>query len=161
VRRDRLKTHMSEAHGGVRQPNVTDSRSGREQRRSALQQEDVVGGRSLKEGQLVRCKTCGVFVESVLLDSHECKERSHSADQPETGSRLILFSERYKKLRGGGRCSECGFRDDVVWCYRESNQGTVQLCRECRPKVLDRSFGEVDAMNRAWISAFETNRRRH
>lgn len=161
VRRDRLRKHQSRVHQEARRASVTESRSDRTERRDAIRSADLVDRRTAKGEQLVQCRTCGVFVESAILDSHQCKHRSRTKKRSEKGAQIILYSDRYRKIRSGGRCSECGFMGDVVWRYRDSNQGTVQLCRECQPKVLDRSFGRLDAIERSWISSFETSRRKH
>jgi hypothetical protein len=126
----------------------------------------------------VKCPVCGTRVVADLMDEHlrlrHAGYRQRAVPIEEVASiiesiskeradspPLILVSQRGTKVTRTARCSECGYSASTLWRYSESNRGVVYLCSSCRPIVFDRSFGEVDAIDRAWISAFETNPRKH
>lgn len=146
--------------------------------------------RKKKESKYVTCSQCSKRVprKNMIqhLESHSrkaearrkkrleraSKKRKAALSHPESAeknieppktNRLILISKRGKPLDGGGKCAECGSIAKRLWRYTKSNQGTVHICPKCKPKVFDRSFGTVDAMNVAStvVSSFETNRHRH
>lgn len=76
--------------------------------------------------------------------------------------KLILISRRGKRVDERIECSNCGKLENSVWLYLQSNQGKVSICNECKPSVLDTSFGRKDAMDYAILGgAFESDRRRH
>lgn len=62
-------------------------------------------------------------------------------------AKVELRSKRGKKIENSGKqCNECGYSNKILWLYSKSNFGPVYLCSRCKPKVFDRSFGEVDAL---------------
>jgi hypothetical protein len=161
VRRDRLKKHMSKVHPDTKPPRVRVIPQPRVETQTEVRPVAPTTRRSSSGDRLVRCKRCGVFMERALPDDHQCKEQSRTTDWQSASGQLLLLSDRSGMVRGGGRCNEGGYSAKVVWRYRQSNRGVVQLCRRCRPKVLDRTFGGIDALDRAWLTAFETDRQRH
>lgn len=75
---------------------------------------------------------------------------------------LTLRSRRGVRRAVPGRCSECGQIVSVTWRYAASSRGPVSLCSRCKPAVLERSFGYLDAMSRSRkVGRFEGSRRKH
>ncbi len=59
---------------------------------------------------------------------------------------LVVISGRGTFQWGSRRpCDNCGVPRAKRWRYAESNRGIVEICAACKPKVLDRSWGCVDA----------------
>jgi predicted SprT family Zn-dependent metalloprotease len=86
-------------------------------------------------------------------------QKSHNS--PKSPKKITLKSRRGTKVNEK-RCSECGVIEKVVWRYAQSNRGPVYICSRCKPKVFDRSFKRIDALDNAVSGgAFETNPRRH
>jgi hypothetical protein len=88
-------------------------------------------------------------------------ERWDRVQRTKANEKLILVSRRGKRVKELHRCDECGVTEKVLWRYSKSNGGVVYICDRCKGKVFDRSFDELDAMNLAWTSDFESNPRRH
>ena len=75
---------------------------------------------------------------------------------------LRLISRRGTKTEILKRCNNCGIIKQPTWHYVNSTWGEVHLCSKCKPEVFDRSFGKMDALDKAWSGgAFETNKRKH
>ncbi|MBS1787447.1 MAG: hypothetical protein JST85_06995 [Acidobacteria bacterium] len=78
---------------------------------------------------------------------------------------IILESKRGTRIQKNDWCSDCGCLEKVLWHYSKSNRGEVNLCGRCKAKVYSRSFdkGKIDVMDTplVYISAFETNRKKH
>ena len=75
---------------------------------------------------------------------------------------LVLISRRGTRLQSQFTCSECCILTKPVWRYSESNVGEVCLCSRCKPKVFNRSFDKIDAMQfSVQAGLFESNRQRH
>lgn len=64
-------------------------------------------------------------------------------------TRLVLKSKQCRLINTMQRCNECNLQRAGTWLYKKSNIGSVNLCRFCRPKILERSFGKIDALNMA------------
>ena len=61
---------------------------------------------------------------------------------------LVVISGRGSRKWGARRpCGNCGLLRSTLWRYAESNRGAVEICNVCKPGVLDRSWGRVDASN--------------
>ena len=61
--------------------------------------------------------------------------------------KLVLVSRRGRRLDESHCCAECGHAEKPLWVYKESNLGEALVCRFCKPKVFDRSFGRIDALD--------------
>ena len=73
-----------------------------------------------------------------------------------------LISKRSSKLLDGGTCANCKKSYPLLWRYAESTIGSLNLCTDCKPLLLDFSFGKMDALDHAVTGGgFEQNRRRH
>ncbi len=80
----------------------------------------------------------------------------------EKNKEIILISRRGQKVDEYTKCSQCDKWKLQVWRYAESNQGEVHLCSACKPRIFDRSFGKIDALDVAVSGGgFETNKRKH
>lgn len=83
-------------------------------------------------------------------------------NEPENINILYLKSKRGLRIEELEQCDECKMGTKPVWRYSESNKGVIFLCSSCKPLVLERSFGKVDALNTAFSGGkFEGNRRKH
>jgi len=123
--------------------------------------------------RLKRCGKCGLKVNAARISWHlrlthgaRSKEvQGHLRDLGSTRStqaKLVLESRRGTRTYERGTCWECGTYGGVLWHYSKSSCGPVHLCSRCKGGVFNRSFGNVDAMTRAWSGgAFESSRRRH
>lgn len=92
------------------------------------------------------------------------KSQNNSMVQRElnTPGRLYLISHKGMRIESPFSCTECSTFAKPVWRYAESNAGEVYLCSRCKPRVLNRSFDKLDAMNVSMQAGrFESNRRRH
>jgi hypothetical protein len=167
MRKNRLPGHMRKVHG-----NDDPSRDKRMStcdicgvrvRRDRLQKhvERVHTEKPEKKKDLATCMFCGAIMHRKELAAHCCAGGSSQLAELEPPTPIILESKRGKRIGDSKHCSECHGLFDVVWRYAKSNMGVVYLCSSCKPIVFDRSFGPADAMNRAWISSFESNRRKH
>lgn len=73
-----------------------------------------------------------------------------------------LISKRGRRIDLDRQCAACGALISPTWRYAESNLGPVHLCGGCKPRVMEQSFGKVDAMVRSVSAgAFESNRNKH
>lgn len=88
--------------------------------------------------------------------SNQCKS---AAQRP--FRQILLISRRGVLQNGSLVCDECKKLRNPVWANANSNFGKVVLCRRCKARVMDRSFGKLDLLDRAILTAFETNRQRH
>ena len=74
----------------------------------------------------------------------------------------IVPSKRRTQHTAPEFCDQCEEFRQNVWRYDASNRGAVYICGQCVPVVMDRSFGGIDALDRAVSGGhFEGNRRRH
>lgn len=66
---------------------------------------------------------------------------------------VLVDSKRGARAEGGDMlCAECNTNYRSLWLYTKSNRGKVYICSRCKPKVLDRSHGHVDA-SRVFVEA--------
>ena len=104
-------------------------------------------------------------IEAALVEARAATatvKQYKSEAKPTKKLPLVLTSRRGTRVDDGTPCTSCGRKDMTVWRYRESNYGVVHLCCNCKSKVFERSFGKVDALDRAVSGGgIETNRRRH
>lgn len=101
-------------------------------------------------------------------DEHTCRKirneqkpiqlpRKQPAFEP-----IILISRRGTRVETNKPCDECFLRRDNMWRYAKSSRGTVYICSCCKDTVFQRSFGNIDVLNRAFRGGHvEGNRRRH
>lgn len=64
-------------------------------------------------------------------------------------AKLILESKANRRTMDREQCHECKRWRSPAWKYFKSNYGPVHLCIRCEAKVLDRSFGKIDVLDRA------------
>jgi DNA-directed RNA polymerase subunit M/transcription elongation factor TFIIS len=108
------------------------------------------------------CKICGKSVRKLQKHMQAVhKNATKIVAIHKNTTKIVLISKRGIRVKDG-RCDECGMLEKVVWRYAQSNCGTVYICDRCKPKILDSSFGRIDALDTAISGgAFETNPHRH
>ena len=132
---------------------------------------------------MVKCEKCKSLVRIDRLDNHIQKAHPQKRTQQQgkkvkvksvpqiniyprpplkqAKPRIVLISKRGTKVYSDQLCNGCGMISRITWRYAESNQGTVHICGRCKPLILDRSHGSVDAMNSALSGGgYETSKRR-
>ncbi|MCP4258475.1 MAG: hypothetical protein GY774_13395 [Planctomycetes bacterium] len=76
--------------------------------------------------------------------------------------KLVLHSRRGVRKDEETLCDNCKRLKKPVFSYKESSNGEVNICSECKPKLFDRSFGKKDALEFATTGGhFEGNRSKH
>jgi len=111
--------------------------------------------RSTFRDDLVTCGECGAKVKRENLKAQ--LKHAHGIGLP-----LKLISRRGTRVDGARVCAECGRLKTPVWHYTRSSRGEVCICTFCKPRVFNRSFGKLDALDFAQRGGgFESNRRNH
>jgi len=75
--------------------------------------------------------------------------------------KLILEQKRGVKVDGVFRCRECKQESNNTWLYEKTSLGSVHICEECKPQVLDRTRGRIDVLDMPHSGNFEGNPRKH
>lgn len=103
---------------------------------------------------LVKCPICKISIKKKSLKGH--KKAAHGIGLP-----LRLISQRGTRIHVPCMCNICNKTTSPTWHYKESTKGSVNVCLLCRPALLDKSFGKLDALDHAVSGGgFETSRRR-
>jgi hypothetical protein len=109
----------------------------------------------VKPKNLFPCEICGEKFGRNQLKKH--RKAKHPQPVP-----LILISKRGVRVNERMSCDSCQIHRDLFWRYSESNKGVVHICARCKPKLFDRSFNKIDALNFAKTgSSFETKRSKY
>lgn len=132
-----------------------------------------------KAMSIILCPQCGEYFDGDAFHLHakHCSGKSCLINKPKIiqevrygnnseprkkRGAVWLISRRGTRVNDSGFCSECGVFVPFSWRYKKSNKGTVYICDECKIKVVERSYGKIDAFTSAIQGgAFEMNRRRH
>jgi len=110
---------------------------------------------STKPNKLFTCEVCGEKFGRNKLKKHR-KEK-----HPQPGP-LILISKRGARVNERMPCDACKNHHNLLWRYSESTKGTVHICSVCKPKIINRSFPKLDALNFAQTGGgFESKRSKH
>ncbi|EWS96842.1 hypothetical protein BG00_17145 [Pseudoalteromonas sp. SCSIO_11900] len=110
---------------------------------------------TVKPKKLFPCKICGEKFGRNQLKKH--RKVKHPQPVP-----LLLISKRGVRVNERMSCDSCKVYRDLLWRYNESNKGVVHICTLCKPKLFDRSFNKLDALNFAKSGGgFETKRSKY
>lgn len=77
---------------------------------------------------------------------------------------FAVASHRSTRIANGGICDACRMSCAPLWRYAESSlRRPVQICTECKTKMLDYSFGHRDLLDTPLCkpSPIEVKRSRH
>lgn len=108
-----------------------------------------------KTPKLVLCNICGEKFKKSKIKQH--RKKKHPQEKPPEP--LIIISKRGSRVGERLICSNCNNYSNQLWQYKESTRGTVLICVMCKPKVFDRSFDKLDALNFASTGGgFESKR---
>lgn len=109
-----------------------------------------------KEGEkLVACEFCGAFIMKKDVNKH-IKTNHKKQDT------IVITSKSSIRSRVTRKCSRCGKLGAGLWVYNLTSSEPIYLCKLCRPKVIEKSFGKKK-IEQYCVSAgaFESNRRKH
>lgn len=162
IRSDRLPKHLRKVHR-VKSSGNTQSQPHTQKPLDRTTLTGIARLASLSGCQVQqdKQKRNNVSSSSLSTTSFEEEFEENSCYVPSHTRSVILISRRGKRVDERRRCNECRDIRPLLWEYPESNCGSVLICSLCKSVVFDRSFGSIDALDKALPGNFESNPRRH
>lgn len=73
--------------------------------------------------------------------------------------KIVLGSKQKKRIDVYDKCDACGKEYRPLFEYKTKKNKKVRICVDCEPDLLDKSFGRVDALDKAkHIGHFQTRK---